>query len=141
MITSFASNKVLDWNFGGTSYSGTLPGTYYFGLSTTTINFDGTGATEPSGGSYARVAFVNSKSGSTWGSAGAVTPGVLTNAGAVTFPESSASWGTITYVGMWDASTAGNIWWFDVLSPSRAIASLTTTIFAIGSITVTFNNT
>jgi len=136
MITSFASNKVVDYNFGATSYSGTLPATYYFGLSTTTINFDGTGATEPSGGAYARVAFTNNKTN--WGTA---SSGILTNSTAITFPESSASWGTITYVGMWDALTAGNLWWFDVLTPSRAVASLTTVIFSIGAVTVTFNNT
>ena len=103
---------------------------------TTTINIDGSGATEPSGGSYARVAFTNNKSN--WGVA---SNGVLTNAVAVTFPESSASWGTITYVGIWDLATGGNIWWYDVLSPSRAVASLTTVIFSAGAITVTLNNT
>jgi hypothetical protein len=134
MITTYSSNRLLDLNFGSTAY--TQPATYYFGLSTTTINFDGTGATEPSGGSYARVAFTNNKTN--WGTA---SSGVLTNAAAITFAESSASFGTITYVAMWDASTVGNIWWFDVLSPSRAVASLTTVIFAIGAVTVTFNNT
>lgn len=135
-VTHYSSNRVIDYNFGATSYAGTLPATYYFGLSTTTINIDGSGATEPSGGSYARVAFTNNKSN--WGNAAL---GILTNAAAVTFPESSASWGTITYVGMWDLATGGNIWWYDVLSPSRAVASLTTVIFSIGAITVTFNNT
>jgi hypothetical protein len=134
MITTYSSNRVIDFNFGSTAY--TQPATYYFGLSTSTINFDGTGATEPSGGSYARVALTNNKTN--WGTAAS---GVLTNATAITFAESSASWGTITYVFLSDALTAGNIWWFDVLSPSRAVASLTTVIFAIGAVTVTFNNT
>lgn len=136
MITTYSANRVMDYNFGSTAYSGGLPATYYFGLSTTTINFDGTGATEPTGGSYARVAFTNNKT-----NFGTASNGILTNATAVTFAESSASWGTITYVGMWDALTGGNIWWFDVLSPSRAVASLTTVIFAAGAVTVTFNNT
>ena len=35
------------------------PATWYFGLSTTTPNDDGTGFTEPSGGGYARVAKTN----------------------------------------------------------------------------------
>jgi hypothetical protein len=134
MITTYSSNRVIDLNFGSTAY--TQPATYYFGLSTSTINFDGTGATEPSGGAYARVAFTNNKTN--WGTA---ANGILTNATAITFAESSASWGTITYVFLSDALTAGNIWWFDVLSPSRAVASLTTVIFAIGAVTVTFNNT
>jgi hypothetical protein len=135
-ITTFSSNRLLDYNFGSTAYSGGLPATYYVGLSTTTINFDGTGATEPSGGAYARVAFTNNKT-----NFGVASNGVLVNSVAVTFAESSASFGTITYVGLWDALTVGNIWWFDVLTPSRAVASLTTVVFAAGAITVTFNNT
>lgn len=136
MITSYSANRVVDYNFGGTAYSGGLPATYYVGLSTSTINFDGTGATEPTGiGSYARVAFTNNKT-----NFGTSSNGILTNAVAVNFAESSASWGTVTHVGLWDALTAGNIWWFDALSPSRAVASLTTVIFSAGAITVTFNN-
>lgn len=133
MITYFSANKILDRNFGSTSY--TPPTTMYFGLSTTAIAIDGTGATEPSTGSYARVALVNDKTN--WGTASA---GALTNSSAVTFVESTASWGTITYVGIWDALTLGNIWFFDVLTPSRAVASATTVLFAIGAITVQMNN-
>ena len=132
-ITYYSANRVLDKNFGGTAYS--EPATYYFGLSTTTIQIDGTGATEPAGGAYARVALTNNKTN--WGTA---SNAALTNSTAVTFPESSGSWGTITYVGMWDASTAGNIWWFDVLTPARAVASTTTVLFSIGSITVSMSN-
>jgi hypothetical protein len=132
-ITYYSANRVLDYNFGQTSY--TSPNTYHFGLSTTTINIDGTGATEPSGGSYARVAFTNNKTN--WGTA---SNAALTNATAVQFPESTASWGTITYVGMWDASSSGNIWWFDVLTPARTVASATTVLFAIGAVTVSMSN-
>jgi hypothetical protein len=133
-ITYYSANRVLDKNFGGTAYS--EPATYYFGLSTTTIQIDGTGKTEPTGGAYARVALTNNKTN--WGTSSNAS---LTNSTAVTFPESTASWGTITYVGMWDASTAGNIWWFDALSPARAVASTTTVLFAIGAITVSMSNT
>lgn len=133
MITFYSANRVLDFNFGGTSYS--QPATYYFGLSTTTINIDGTGATEPSGGAYARVALTNNKTN--WGNASNAS---LTNSTAVQFIESTASWGTITYVGMWDASSSGNIWWFDALSPARTVASATTVLFAISAITVQMTN-
>jgi len=107
----------------------------YFGLSTTSIAIDGTGATEPSGGAYARVALVNDKTN--WGTA---SNGSLTNSNPVTFVESTASWGTITYVAIWDALTVGNLWFFDVLTPSRAVASATTVLFAVGAITVQMNN-
>ena len=133
-ITYYSANRVLDKNFGGSAY--TEPVTYYFGLSTTTIAIAGTGATEPAGGSYARVSFTNNKTN--WGTAASAA---LTNSAAVTFPESSASWGTITYVAMWDAASSGNLWWFDALSPARAVASTTTVLFAIGAITVSMTNT
>lgn len=132
-ICYFSANKILDRNFGGTAYSSIV--TMYFGLSTSTPQIDGTGATEPSGGAYARVAFTNDKTN--WGTASAAS---LTNAAAVTFVESSASWGTVTNVGIWDALTAGNLWFFDVLTPSRSVASATTVLFAIGAITVNMTN-
>jgi hypothetical protein len=133
-VTYYAANRNVDYNFGKTTF--TVPTTYYFGLSTTAINIDGTGATEPSGGGYARVAFTNDKTN--WGTA---SLGILLNALAVTFPESSASWGTITHIGIWDNLTGGNLWWYDVLTPSRPIASATTVLFAVGAVTVTMNNT
>lgn len=132
-VTYTSANKVLDYNFGGTSYS--VPGTLYFGLSTTAITIDGTGATEPSGGAYARVAFTNNKTN--WGTAAS---GALTNSTAITFAESTASWGTITHVFISDALTGGNIWWFDALSPTRTVATATTVLFAIGAVTVQMNN-
>lgn len=132
-ITYLSGNKVLDFNFGGTSYS--PPATYYFGLSTTTINIDGTGATEPSSGAYARIGLTNNKTN--WGNASNAS---LTNSTAVQFAESTASWGTITYVGMWDALTSGSIYWYDALSPARTVASATTVLFAISAITVQMTN-
>lgn len=132
-ITYYSANRVLDYNFGGTSYS--QPATYHFGLSTTSINIDGTGATEPSGGAYARVSFTNNKTN--WGNASNAT---LTNSSAIQFTESTASWGTITTVFISDASSGGNIWWYDSLSPARTVASATTVLFAIGAVTVQMTN-
>lgn len=132
-VTYYSANRLLDRNFGGTAY--TPPTTYYFGLSTTTIQIDGTGATEPSGNAYARVGLVNDKT--SWGNASNAS---LANIAAVTFAESTGSWGTITNVFMSDALTSGNIWWFDTLTPSRSVASATTVLFAIGAITVQMTN-
>lgn len=133
MITYYSANRILDRNFGGTAY--TPPATMYFGLSTTTINIDGTGATEPSSGAYARVGLVNDKTN--WGTA---SNGALVNTATVTFPESTASWGTITYVFIADALSGGNIWWFDALSPSKIVQSATTVLFAASAISVVMNN-
>lgn len=133
-VTYFSANKILDLNFGGTSYS--VPSTLYFALSTTSIAIDGTGATEPVGNAYARVAFTNNKTN--WGNASSAS---LTNLVAATFPESTGSWGTVTTVFLADASTSGNILWFDTLSPNRTVATATTVLFAIGAVTVSMSNT
>ena len=138
-ITVYSANRVTDYNFGSTAYSGGLPATWYVGLSTSTINFDGTGATEPVGNGYARQALTNNKTNFSTASNGVITN---TASGVVTFAESTGfGWGLISYVGLWDNLTAGNVWWFDALNPSRTVAGLTTVIFAAGAITITFNNT
>lgn len=132
-ITFFSSNRILDFNFGATSY--TPPANYFFGLSQTTPAQDGTNVTEPSGGSYARVSFANNKTN--FGNAASSS---LTNLVAIQFPESTASWGTITNVVLYDASSSGNLYYFDALSPSRTISSATTVLFAVGAVTVQMTN-
>lgn len=134
-ITYVQANKILEFNFGNRAYAVNSP--VYVGLSTTTINSDGTGATEPVGNAYARVAITNNDGLAHW--SGAATS-VLSNAVAINFPESTGSWGTITYVFIADAITAGNILYYDVLSPSRAVAPNTTVYFAIGSLQISMSN-
>jgi hypothetical protein len=109
------------------------------GLSTTTIQNDGSGATEPStsGTAYARVAITNNKTN--WGTASAAS---LSNAVAVTFAESTASWGTITYVFLAAGATAGvaDLWYFEALTTPKTVQTATTVQFAIGAITASMTN-
>ncbi len=135
MITNFAANKVLDYNFGSSSYS--IPVNWYLGLSTTTINQEGLGVTEPAGAGYSRVAVPNDKS------TGFSTANLskLSNLQAITFPESTASWGTITYIFLSDAQTGGNIWFFEALSPSRQVGAQTQVIFPSTKLEINFTNT
>jgi hypothetical protein len=137
MISNYQANRILDRSFGNVTF--TVPTTMYLGLSTTTINADGTGITEPSAvNGYARVSITNDKT--QWGNA---STGTLANIAAFTFPQSSSSWGTITYVFLSDSVTigAGNLLFYDTLSPSRTVASLTTVLFAITAFQVLMNNT
>lgn len=113
----------------------TPPSTWYLGLSTTPGAIDGTGMTEPTGNNYSRVSIPNDKSNFSVAASAA-----LTNLLAFTFPESSGSWGTITYIGLWDASTSGNLWFFDILTPSRAVATATTVLFAASAFNVAMTN-
>ena len=133
MITYYQANRILDRSFGNQNY--TVPSPMYVGLSTTTIQNDGTGATEPTGG-YARVSVTNADK-TNWTTA---LNGVLSNVNSITFPESTLSWGTITYVFISDQATGGNIMYFDALSPSRAVQSATTVLFVAGAMVISMTN-
>lgn len=126
------ANKVLDNLFGGTSMPTT--GTLYVGLSTTALNTNGTGYTEPSGAGYARVSVTNSKQNFNQASNGTVT-----NQQTITFPESQASWGTIQYVFIADASSGGNVLYYDALTTPRTVASLTTLLFQPGTLQISLS--
>lgn len=95
---------------------------------------DSGGGTEVSGGSYARVAV--SRADASW-NAPAGTPRAITNAGAITFPTSTGTWGTLTHFGLLDASTSGNLLYWGALSTNPAITSGMTPSFATGQLTVT----
>ena len=128
MISYTQSNKILNRYFG--NVSDTVASTLYLGLSTTAINNDGTGATEPSGGGYARVAVVNNKTN--WSNA---SNGILSNLTQLSFPESSASWGTVSHVFLSDTIGGAPIY-FDALATPRAVQAQTTLIFAINTIQI-----
>ena len=132
-ITNYTSNKILDYNFGSTSY--TVPATIYIGLSTTALSFAGTGYTEPSGGNYSRVAVANNKVNFS-----TAANGTLNNQTQITFPESSASWGTITYVFISDSPTGGNVLYYEALTTPRVVATNTTLLFSAGAMTIAMLN-
>jgi hypothetical protein len=131
-VTNYARNQIMDYNFGSTSYS--LPSVYYMGLSTTTITASGSTATEPTGGSgggYARIPINNNKV-----SFSTATGGCIINSGSLAFPESTTPWGTITYIGLWDALTSGSLWYFEALSSPKIIQDYTTIVFSASAITI-----
>ena len=101
--------RVLQWAL--TTGTPTRPTAWYVGLFTTDPTDAGTG-TEVSGGSYARTAVTFTVSGD-----------LATNSGAVEFPEATGTWGTITHIGVYDASTSGNLVVHGALTASKAIAS------------------
>lgn len=108
-FSNYLENKIVDHVFGGSAY--TAPGTIYLGLFTSNPDEDGSG-TEVSGNNYSRKAVSFT-----------VTGNAATNASAIEFDVASGSWGTITHVGLYDASTTGNLMAYAALSASKAIAS------------------
>jgi hypothetical protein len=106
----------------------TLPTELYIALFTDSVNAAGTG-TEVTGGSYVRKEI--SASSFTDDGVGGFTLNT-----SLEFVTASASWGTVVSMGIYDASTAGNILVFDDLAASKAIASGDAFRFNSGSIVV-----
>ena len=107
-MSTYLQNAVVNATLRNTSY--TSPTTVYVGLYTAAPTAGG-GGTEVSGGSYARTAVTM----------GSPSSGVSTNSANCTFPTATASWGTVTYMGIFDASTSGNMLYFAPLTNSKTI--------------------
>jgi hypothetical protein len=124
-MSDYLENKIVDWLLRGQTF--TPPATIYVALFTTNDNDANSSAVEVSGGSYARVAVTSSLSnwagtqgsGTTVASSG--TSGTTSNNNTITFPAPTANWGTITGVGIFDASTSGNLLFYGALSQSKTV--------------------
>jgi hypothetical protein len=100
-LTDLVNNEVLDCFFGGSAIL--PPPTLYIGLSLAR-SYKGGYVSEPSGGSYSRVAVPNDLVHFPAASAGAKS-----NAKAITFPSPTANWGTILSVFVAEAPSGGNV--------------------------------
>ncbi len=104
----------------------TSPATVYLALYTSDPT-DADAGTEVSGNAYARQSITF----------GAPSNGVSTNSAAIEFPQATGSWGTVAYVGIRDASTAGNLLFHTALDASKTIATGDVFRVAAGSLSVT----
>jgi len=124
-FTNFLETEILDHVFAGAAY--TAPSTKYIGLFTAAPGETG-GGTEVSGSAYARQSMAFATSGDT-----------TSNSSAVEFPTATGSWGTITHVGIFDASSSGNLMVYATLTASKAIT--TGDVFRVpsGDLDITLN--
>lgn len=128
--STYLEDKLLNW-LKGTTFPA-APSTVYVALFTANPADDGTGGTEVSGGNYSRVAITTS---SGWSAISGTAPRQISNSGIVTFPTPSANWGTITGIGVYDASTAGNLLYWNSIT-SQVINSGVVASMAAGNIVV-----
>jgi len=140
-LTTQAQNNLLNLMKGttwpGSGAWGAAPANTYVGLFTTAPTTDASASytgTEVSGGSYARVAVASSGWSSISG--GSTTPSQISNSGIITFPTPTVSWGTVLAVGIFDASTTGNLLWWNTIT-SQAIGVGVVASFAIGALVLT----
>lgn len=123
-MSNFLENSLINATLRNTAY--TSPTTVYLALYTSDPTDADTG-TEVSGTSYARQSITF----------GAPSNGATTNSAAIEFPQAGGSWGTVAYIGIRDASTAGNLLYHSPLDASKTIATGDVFRIAAGSLSVT----
>ena len=123
-MSDYLENKFLDHFLGTTSTS--APAAVYLSLHTTSPTDDGSGA-ELSGDGYTRQAI----------SFGSASSSVASNDAAVEFSAATGDWGTITHIGVWDASTSGNLLFHGALTTSKTIATGDIFKAAVGGVDIT----
>ena len=107
-LSNYLENKLIDHILRNTLY--TRPTTVYVALYTDDPT-DGDSGTEVVGNNYARQSAAFS----------APANGATSNSSDITFPTASASWGTITHIGLHDALTTGNLLFHSALTASKAV--------------------
>jgi hypothetical protein len=140
-MSDFLENRLIDQLFRGQAAPTTT--TLHVGLLTSAPS-DAGGGTEVSGGSYARVAVTSSltnfagtqSAGSTVASTG--SGGQTSNNVAITFATPTATWGTVTHFGIYDAASGGNLLFFGALTIAKTINQADTVTFPAASLSITF---
>jgi len=108
-FSNYLETEILDHVFGGNAY--TAPATLYVGLYTSAPS-DAGGGTELSGDGYARQTATFTVTGDT-----------ASNNAAIEYPTATASWGTVTHIGVFDAVSGGNLLVYGTLTTSKLVDS------------------
>lgn len=125
-LSDHAENLLLNWLM--TTDSVTRPTAWYVGLFTAAPN-DAGGGTEISGDGYSRQS-------ATWDTATG-TGGTTANDSDISFTASGGNWGDVTHIGIFDASTDGNLIWHGAMTSSKTVNDGDTLQFSTGNIDLT----
>ena len=125
-FSNFLETEILDHVFAGAAYS--APSTKYLALFTAVADGEAGSVTEVTGGGYARQTVAFTTSGNT-----------TSNNAAVEYPTATANYGTVTHVGVYDASSSGNLMAYAALSSNKTIE--TGDVFRVpsGDLDITLN--
>jgi len=125
-LSDHAEKLLLDWMM--TSGTATRPTAWFVALYTAAPS-DAGGGTEVSGAGYVRqaVAF----------NAAATPGGTTSNTADVSFTAAGGDYGTVTHLGIFDASSSGNLLWHGILTASKAVEDGDTITFSAGNIDLT----
>lgn len=138
-LTNYGAQNVLDAIFGDRAGTFTVPwSALYVGLSSTTPAEAGTGVTEPSGGSYARVQVT----AAIMDAATSADPSVKDNGTAITFPTATADWvsaANLTHWVLYDAASGGNLIAFAALDVAKPVTNGDTAELAAGDFSLSMD--
>lgn len=120
-LSNYLENELIDHILRNAAYAS--PAAVWVALYTDDPTDADTG-TEVAGGAYARQAITF----------GAPANGATDNTVAITFPNATANWGTITHIGIRDANVVGNLLFHGALTTPKAINIGDQAQFAIGEL-------
>lgn len=125
-LSDYSEKLILDYLM--TTGSATRPTNWYVALYTSAPS-DAGGGTELSGNGYAReaVTFAAATSGT----------GTTSNSGAVVFTADGGDWGSVTHMGIHDATSSGNLLWHGALAAAKTVLDGDSLEFAVGNIDLT----
>ena len=126
-FSNYLENEILDHVLSAATF--TAAGTLHYALWTVAPG-DTDGGSEVTGGSYARQSVTNNATNFPAASGGAKSNGALVN-----FGTASANWGTVAYIGLKDAGSGGNLYFWGALDESIPILAGDSLSFPIGTIT------
>lgn len=124
-FTNDLETRVLQWAL--TTGSPTRPTAWYVGLFTSAPGEAG-GGTEVAGNAYVREAVTFTVSGNT-----------ASNDAAIEWPTATGSWGTVTHVAVFDASTSGNMLAYATLTAAKTISTGDVLRIPLGDLDVTLD--
>lgn len=146
-LSNYAEKLILELSVGKTAW--TRPNVW--AALYTVAPTDSTAGTEVSGGNYSRVP-VSDGTNSVFAAAGEVSGSMVikntnnfnatsngitaSGSGIITFPQSSAAWGTVVAVALVDDAdaTEGNVIWYGTLTNSKIVGTSDTVSFAAGDL-------
>ena len=112
-MSDYLKNKLLNLTLNGTAFAGM--NNPYVSLNTADPTPAGDLSTEVSatGTSYVRMpaSFIVATG----------TSGLVDTDADTTFPAATAAWGTVSYIGLWDASIGGNMLYYTALDAAKVI--------------------
>ena len=129
-MSNYLENALLNATLNATTY--TAPATVYVSLWTSNPGDDGSGTeVSTSGTSYARQA----------ATFGAPSDGASVTTADITFPTATASFGTVGWIGIYDAATVGtgNLLYHTALDTAKAIDTGDIFKISTGNLSVTLS--